>query len=144
MLSRQGPNWHGRSGVHTHMTNTRITDIEIMEQRYPVVIEQFCLRQHSGGGGTHRGGDGVVRQIQFREKVTMSVLTERRTTQPYGMKGGEPGQRGLNLLIRKNGQIVNIGGKNLIEMEAEVSIFLTQIVGKKLIFKNHFRINCVF
>jgi 5-oxoprolinase (ATP-hydrolysing) len=60
-----GPTWHGKSGVHTHMTNTRITDPEVLEQRYPVMLRQFSLREGSGGAGKYRGGDGVVREIEF-------------------------------------------------------------------------------
>uniref|UniRef100_A0A8C5BER5 5-oxoprolinase, ATP-hydrolysing n=1 Tax=Gadus morhua TaxID=8049 RepID=A0A8C5BER5_GADMO len=82
-----GPSWHGRSGVHSHMTNTRITDPEILEKRYPVVLEQFSLRSGSGGAGKYSGGEGVIRKLLFREKVVLSVLTERRSTRPYGIMG---------------------------------------------------------
>ncbi|CAF4228947.1 unnamed protein product, partial [Rotaria magnacalcarata] len=67
-----GPNWHGRSGVHTHMTNTRITDPEILEKRFPVVLLKFCLRPSSGGKGQFQGGDGVDRRILFRRSMTLS------------------------------------------------------------------------
>ncbi|XP_073650386.1 5-oxoprolinase isoform X4 [Tursiops truncatus] len=106
-----GPGWHGRSGVHSHMTNTRITDPEILESRYPVILRRFELRLGSGGRGRFRGGDGVIRELLFREEALLSVLTERRAFQPYGLMGGEPGTRGLNLLIRKGGRTVNLGGK---------------------------------
>uniref|UniRef100_F6XQF8 5-oxoprolinase, ATP-hydrolysing n=1 Tax=Macaca mulatta TaxID=9544 RepID=F6XQF8_MACMU len=106
-----GPSWHGRSGVHSHMTNTRITDPEILESRYPVILRRFELRRGSGGRGRFRGGDGVTRELVFREEALLSVLTERRAFRPYGLHGGEPGARGLNLLIRKNGRTVNLGGK---------------------------------
>uniref|UniRef100_A0A8P0TI97 5-oxoprolinase, ATP-hydrolysing n=1 Tax=Canis lupus familiaris TaxID=9615 RepID=A0A8P0TI97_CANLF len=106
-----GPGWHGRSGVHSHMTNTRITDPEILESRYPVIVRRFELRLGSGGRGRFRGGDGVIRELLFREEALLSVLTERRAFQPYGLHGGEPGARGLNLLIRKDGRTVNLGGK---------------------------------
>lgn len=77
-----GPKWHGAGGVHTHMTNTRITDPEIMELRYPMVLQRFCLRtDESGGKGLYQGGEGVERHILFRKPVTLSVLTERRTLQ---------------------------------------------------------------
>nr|XP_031359616.1 5-oxoprolinase [Lonchura striata domestica] len=85
-----GPGWAGRSGVHTHMTNTRITDPEILELRYPVVLRRFELRAGSGGAGRHRGGDGVVRELQFRAPTQLSVLSERRATRPYGMAGETP------------------------------------------------------
>ncbi|XP_027713466.1 5-oxoprolinase isoform X2 [Vombatus ursinus] len=106
-----GPSWHGRSGVHSHMTNTRITDPEILESRYPVILRRFELREDSGGRGRFRGGDGVVRELVFREKAQLSVLTERRAFQPYGLHGGKPGAPGLNLLIRKDGRTISLGGK---------------------------------
>merc|ERR1711881_175753 len=92
--SGAGPTWHGRSGIHTHMTNTRITDPEILEKRYPVVLHKFAVNVGSGGDGMFRGGDGVLREMLFRRSQVLSVLTERRVLQPYGIKGGEPGQRG--------------------------------------------------
>ncbi|XP_036377739.1 5-oxoprolinase [Megalops cyprinoides] len=113
-----GPGWHGRSGVHSHMTNTRITDPEILEKRYPVVLEQFSLRPGSGGEGRYRGGDGVVRKLLFRDKVVLSVLTERRSTRPYGLHGGEPGVPGLNLLHRVDGRVLNLGSKTTVNLEA--------------------------
>ncbi|KAM6171639.1 5-oxoprolinase isoform 2-T2 [Erethizon dorsatum] len=106
-----GPSWHGRSGVHSHMTNTRITDPEILESRYPVILRRFELRPDSGGRGRFRGGDGIVRELLFREEALLSVLTERRAFRPYGLHGGEPGASGLNLLIRKDGRTVNLGAK---------------------------------
>jgi len=106
-----GPTWEGRSGVHTHCTNTRITDPEILERRYPVLLREFSIRQGSGGDGKHKGGSGVVREIEPLRKLTMSILSERRTNQPYGMEGGEPGQRGCNLLVKDGGLTINIGGK---------------------------------
>lgn len=114
--SGAGPTWHGMSGVHTHMTNTRITDIEIIERRYPVFVRKFMLRPNSGGKGQFNGGDGVVREICFRAPITLSILSERRVTVPYGLNGGEPGQRGLNLVERVDGRIINLGPKNTIEM----------------------------
>ncbi|PNI88782.1 hypothetical protein CK820_G0051931, partial [Pan troglodytes] len=80
-----GPSWHGRSGVHSHMTNTRITDPEILESRYPVILRRFELRRGSGGRGRFRGGDGVTRELLFREEALLSVLTERRAFRPYGL-----------------------------------------------------------
>ncbi len=91
----------GSDGVHTHMTNTRLTDPEILESRYPVVLREFSIRHGSGGAGTHSGGDGMIRDVEFREPVTVSLLTSRRTIPPYGMLGGAPGTTGLNQLTRK-------------------------------------------
>lgn len=106
-----GPTWKGRSGVHTHMTNTRITDPEILERRYPVLLREFSLRKGSGGGGKNVGGDGVVRELEPLRPLIMSILSERRVLQPYGLAGGEPGERGRNLLVRKDGILINMGGR---------------------------------
>jgi 5-oxoprolinase (ATP-hydrolysing) len=99
--SGAGKDWEGTSGVHTHMTNTRITDAEVFERRYPVILREFSLRPGSGGAGQHRGGDGVIRDIEFRIPVQVSILSERRVYKPYGLHGGEPAQCGKNLWVRK-------------------------------------------
>ncbi|KAF1983548.1 hypothetical protein K402DRAFT_465916 [Aulographum hederae CBS 113979] len=98
--SGAGPDWDGTSGVHTHMTNTRITDAEVFERRYPVILREFGLRRGSGGQGRHRGGDGVVRDIEFRIPVQVSILSERRVYHPYGLEGGEDARCGLNIWVR--------------------------------------------
>ena len=113
-----GPTWQGCSGVHTHMTNTRITDPEILERRYPVVLRRFGLRPGSGGQGRNRGGDGTVREMEFTEPLVVSILSERRALQPYGMCGGEGGARGLNFLKRGGaGTVISLGGKNTVEVQ---------------------------
>ncbi|KAK7941231.1 uncharacterized protein PG986_013618 [Apiospora aurea] len=99
--SGAGPDWEGTSGVHTHMTNTRITDSEVFERRYPVLLREFSLRAGSGGRGQHRGGDGVVRDIEFLIPVQVSILSERRVYRPYGLAGGEDAQCGLNVWVRR-------------------------------------------
>ncbi|KAM0046353.1 putative 5-oxoprolinase (ATP-hydrolyzing) [Helianthus debilis subsp. tardiflorus] len=116
--SGAGPTWDGTSGVQCHMTNTRMTDPEIFEQRYPVVLHRFGLREKSGGDGVHRGGDGVVREIEFRRSVVVSVLSERRVHAPRGLNGGKNGARGVNYLVTKDKRRVFLGGKNSIEVEA--------------------------
>ncbi|RQM23124.1 hypothetical protein B5M09_005532 [Aphanomyces astaci] len=113
-----GPHWHGRSGVHTHMTNTRITDPEILEKRYPVLLNAFGLRQGSGGVGKFAGGEGVHRELKFLVPMTVSILSERRAFQPYGLYGGGPGARGHNLLTYTDGRTINLGGKNTVEVLA--------------------------
>ncbi|XP_065215199.1 5-oxoprolinase isoform X2 [Planococcus citri] len=114
-----GPTWHGKSGVHVHMTNTRITDAEILERRYPIFLKKFSLRPDSGGKGKFNGGDGVVRELLFRAPMVLSILTERRVFAPYGLEGGEPGARGENLLIKKNGRIIRLPSKIAASVEAE-------------------------
>ncbi|HXK22618.1 MAG TPA: hydantoinase B/oxoprolinase family protein [Myxococcota bacterium] len=98
-----GPRCDGASGVHTHMTNTRITDAEVLESRHPVRLVQFALRRGSGGAGRWRGGDGLVRRFRFLAPVRASLLTERRVTAPYGLAGGTAGARGRNALRRADG-----------------------------------------
>lgn len=121
--SGAGARWNGTSGVHTNMTNTRITDPESLERRYPVVLRQFGLRPGSGGRGARPGGDGVIRDVEFRVPMTASILSERRAFAPYGMCGGEDGSRGLNTWIRKRGVLggeaerrVNVGGKGSVKV----------------------------
>ncbi len=110
-----GPHWHGQSGVHTHMTNTRITDPEILERRYPVLLRKFSLRKNSGGEGQYWGGDGMVREIEFLAPLNVAILSERRVFAPYGLQGGGNGARGYNLFIRADGRKINLGGKNEIK-----------------------------
>ncbi|UCG27482.1 MAG: hydantoinase B/oxoprolinase family protein [Bacteroidales bacterium] len=97
-----GKDFNGTSAVHHHMTNTRITDPEILELRYPVILEQFKIRKGSGGKGRFSGGDGVIRKILFLEDVSLSVLTQHRIEQPYGMLGGEAGKRGSQMVVRSD------------------------------------------
>ncbi|MFP6563011.1 MAG: hydantoinase B/oxoprolinase family protein [Myxococcota bacterium] len=112
-----GPDFEGASGVHTHMTNTRITDAEILEVRFPVRLIEFGLRAGSGGAGRTRGGDGVVRTFEFTAPVTVSLLAERRETAPFGLEGGEPGQRGRHWAVR-NGEWEALPGHCSIELSA--------------------------
>lgn len=95
-----GPGFDGASAVHSHMTNTRITDPEILEHRYPVRLERFAIRRGSGGAGRWRGGDGVVRELTFLEPVSLSLLSQHRAAGPYGMNGGHPGTPGRQRLLR--------------------------------------------
>lgn len=96
-----GRGFHGAGGVHVHMTNTRITDPEVMEHRYPVVVREFSIRTGSGGKGEWNGGDGVSRSIEFREAMRATLLTERRTVAPFGLCGGLPGACGRNRMSRR-------------------------------------------
>jgi 5-oxoprolinase (ATP-hydrolysing) len=93
-----GPSFAGASAVHTHMTNTRITDVEVMERRFPVRILEHSVRRGSGGDGAQRGGDGVTRCFEFLAPAHVSILSQRRTTQAFGLQGGSPGSVGQNTL----------------------------------------------
>ncbi|HEV2132213.1 MAG TPA: hydantoinase B/oxoprolinase family protein, partial [Longimicrobiaceae bacterium] len=104
-----GPGFDGADVVHTHMTNTRITDPEIVESRYPVRVERFAIRRGSGGAGRWRGGDGAVRELLFLEEMSLSILSQHRVERPYGIEGGEPGQPGRQRVIRAAGEIVELG-----------------------------------
>jgi 5-oxoprolinase (ATP-hydrolysing) len=103
-----GPGFAGASGVHTHMTNTRITDPELLEHRYPVRLERFALRPGSGGRGRHPGGDGVVRELTFLAPMSLSLLTQHRVERPYGAAGGEPAQPGRQQLVRAGGDVLEL------------------------------------
>jgi 5-oxoprolinase (ATP-hydrolysing) len=99
-----GEGFHGASGVHTHMTNTRITDPEVLESRHPVRLVRFAVRRGTGGAGRWRGGDGLVREYAFLAPVTATLLTQRRDTRPYGLAGGAPGAPGRNHAERRDGR----------------------------------------
>lgn len=105
--SARGP---GASGVHTHMTNSRLTDPEILERRFPVRLEAFEIRKDSGGEGTSRGGDGVRRRIRFLAPLEAALLSTRRTDAPQGLAGGGPARPGAQRLIRADGAILTLGG----------------------------------
>ncbi|MGB3561918.1 MAG: hydantoinase B/oxoprolinase family protein, partial [Thermoanaerobaculia bacterium] len=96
------------SAVHSHMTNTAITDPELLEQRYPVRLERFAIRRGSGGRGRFRGGEGVVRELTFLEPVSVSIVSQHRTEGPYGMEGGEAGSPGRQRLVRAAGDTVEL------------------------------------
>ena len=111
-----GTDFDGADAVHTHMTNTRLTDPEILEWRYPVILESFAIRRGSGGAGRHHGGDGVIRRIRFREAMTASILSGHRRIPPYGMNGGAPGMTGRNYVERADGSIAEQGGTDSVEV----------------------------
>lgn len=109
--------FHGASAVHTHMTNTRITDPELLEHRYPVRLERFAIRRGSGGAGRWRGGDGAVRELTFLEPMSLSLLTQHRVEQPYGMAGGAPGSPGRQRLVRASGEMEELASVDGREVE---------------------------
>lgn len=108
--SPAGPGFNGTDAVHTHMTNSRLTDPEILETRFPVVLEDFHIRQNSGGRGQWSGGDGVQRTIRARARLEMSILSGHRRIPPFGLEGGDPGQVGENSVRRRSGAVQLLGG----------------------------------
>jgi 5-oxoprolinase (ATP-hydrolysing) len=104
-----GPDFAGASAVHTHMTNTRLTDPEVLELRYPVTLEAFQIRQHSGGVGRWRGGNGIVRKLRFREPMQVVILANHRIVPPFGLQGGHAGEVGRTSILRKDGRIEVLG-----------------------------------
>ncbi len=112
-----GCGFNGASGVHTHMTNTRITDPEILESRYPVILKEFSIRKNSGGKGKFSGGDGLVRVFQFLDDLDLSLLTERRVYAPYGLNGAQDGKQGENWLMR-DGREEKLASKVSLKLES--------------------------
>ena len=102
--SGAGDGFDGTSAVQTHMTNSRLTDPEVLESRYPVVLERFTIRRGSGGGGRWKGGDGVIRELSFREPMTVAILSNRRRVAPFGLAGGGDAAAGRTEVVRANGQ----------------------------------------
>ncbi len=115
--SGAGPDFDGTDAVHTHMTNSRLTDPEVLEWRFPVLLEAFSIRPDSGGTGLHRGGNGVIRRIQFREPMTAAILSGHRAIAPFGLKGGRSGQLGANWVQRQNGTIEHLAGQAEVFMQ---------------------------
>jgi 5-oxoprolinase (ATP-hydrolysing) len=114
--SGAGQNFHGTDAVQTHMTNSRLTDPEVLEWRFPVLLEEFSIRKNSGGKGKFNGGNGVIRRLQFREPMTAAILSSRRRIQPFGLAGGEPAQTGQNLVIRADSSIEQLGATDQVIM----------------------------
>jgi 5-oxoprolinase (ATP-hydrolysing) len=113
-----GPGFNGASAVHTHMTNSRLTDPEVLEQRYPVRVRRFAIRVGSGGAGRWRGGDGVVREIEFLEPMQAAILSNRRRVAPFGLAGGSPGACGRNYVLRVDGRVEELGATATVELAA--------------------------
>jgi 5-oxoprolinase (ATP-hydrolysing) len=104
-----GPGFDGASAVQTHMTNSRLTDPEILETRFPVLLERFAIRRGSGGKGAGRGGDGVERHIRFLQPMRANILSNRREVPPAGLAGGGDAQPGVNRIVRANGTVETLG-----------------------------------
>jgi 5-oxoprolinase (ATP-hydrolysing) len=116
--SGAGPGFHGTSAVQTHMTNSRLTDPEVLEWRFPVLVESFEIRKNSGGAGRWRGGDGVKRKIRFLEPMTASILSNRRRVAPFGLNGGGAAATGHNYVERENGTIEELPARASVQMNA--------------------------
>ena len=115
--SGAGPGFDGTDAVQTHMTNSRLTDPEVLELRFPVLVEEFSIRPESGGKGQYCGGNGVIRRIQFREAMTANILSGRRQVKPFGLAGGESGQTGLTQLSRADGSTTELAATDTVEVD---------------------------
>jgi len=113
-----GLGFDGADAVHQHMTNTRITDPEVLELRYPVRLEQFAIRKGAGGAGRWRGGNGIVRKLRFLAPVALTVLTQHRKEAPYGKAGGAAGAMGRQFVIRQDGLRQPLAGVDKADMKA--------------------------
>jgi 5-oxoprolinase (ATP-hydrolysing) len=114
--SGAGINFNGTDAVHTHMTNSRLTDPEVLEWRFPVLLEEFKIRRGSGGVGLYRGGDGVIRRLRFLEPMSASILSGHRIVPPFGLAGGKPGQLGRNWIQRQDGTVGELGSTAIVNM----------------------------
>jgi len=126
--SGAGPDFDGCDAIHTHMTNARLTDPEVLEWRFPVLLESFAIRPNSGGKGHHRGGDGTVRRVRFLRAMTAAILSGHRRIPPYGMAGGEPGALGHNRVERSDGEITILGPADITEI-APGDVFVIETPG---------------
>lgn len=116
--SGAGPDFDGTSVVQTHMTNSRLTDPEVLETRFPVLVERFAIRLGSGGRGMHQGGEGAIRVIEAREPMTAGILANHRRVPPFGMAGGEAGAVGRNWVERADGRIEELPATAAVELAA--------------------------
>jgi len=112
-----GPGFNGTDAVHTHMTNSRLTDPEVLEWRFPVLLEDFSIRKGSGGNGAYKGGNGTIRRLRFLESMTAAILSGHRRIPPYGMAGGEPGSCGVNRLERTDGSEIKLSDTGQVEAD---------------------------
>ncbi|MBT3304939.1 MAG: 5-oxoprolinase [Alphaproteobacteria bacterium] len=126
--SGAGDGFDGADAVHTHMTNSRLTDPEVLEWRFPVIVDSFSIRPESGGVGRFTGGAGVIRKIRFREAMTASILSGHRRVAPYGMAGGGTGAVGHNYVERADGSIEELSATDRTEME-EGDVFVIETPG---------------
>jgi 5-oxoprolinase (ATP-hydrolysing) len=123
-----GPDFDGTDAVHSHMTNTRMTDPEVLEWRFPIRIDEFSIRRGSGGTGRHRGGDGIRRRLRFLEAMTTTVLTSHRKIPPQGLDGGGNGALGRNAIQRADGTVQELAGNDMAEVAAG-DVFIMETPG---------------
>ncbi len=126
--SGAGADFDGTDAVHTHMTNSRLTDPEVLEWRFPVLLENFAIRFDSGGKGQHHGGNGVIRRLRFQEKMTAGILSNHRIVAPFGLHGGEAGKVGRNYVERSDGNVEELESKAVVDMNAE-DVFVIETPG---------------
>lgn len=126
--SGAGARFNGTDAVQTHMTNSRLTDPEVLEWRFPILVENFAIRTQSGGTGRHTGGNGVIRRLRFREAMTAAILSGHRIVAPFGLEGGEPGATGRNWVERSDGTIESLGSKAEVQMQPG-DIFIIETPG---------------
>ena len=122
--ARAGPDFDGADAVHTHMTNSRLTDPEVLEWRFPVLLKEFSIRKGSGGDGRHHGGDGAVREIEFLEKMSVSILSTRRIVHPFGLEGGGEAACGENFVRRRDGKLESRAGADQMDLKPGESIII--------------------
>ncbi len=134
--SGAGINYHGTDAVHTHMTNSRLTDPEVLEWRYPVLLQEFMIRENSGGLGQFKGGNGMIRKVQFLEPMTAGILSEHRIIPPFGLNGGQPGLVGKNYVIRNDKTVEELDSTATVEMNIN-DIFVIETPGGGGYGKNH-------
>lgn len=126
--SGAGYNHHGTDAIQSHMTNSRLTDPEVLESRFPVLLEHFGLRRGSGGEGLYRGGNGVIRAIRFLESMTAGILSSKRVVAPQGLKGGKDGKKGENYLIKKDGTKQKLRGNDTVKVDID-DVFVIKTPG---------------
>ncbi|MBT0668703.1 hydantoinase B/oxoprolinase family protein [Novosphingobium profundi] len=126
--SGAGPDFDGTSVVQTHMTNSRLTDPEVLESNFPVLLEEFSIRRGSGGAGAHRGGDGARRRVRFLAPMQAGILSQRRTVAPFGLAGGEAGARGANRIERADGRVETLGSTARVDL-ASGDVFVIETPG---------------
>ncbi len=114
--SGAGQTFNGTDAVHTHMTNSRLTDPEVLEWRFPVILESFAIRENSGGKGQYRGGNGVIRCLRFQEQMTAGILSNHRLISPFGLNGGSDGALGKNYVQRRDGNVEQLDSTGTVEM----------------------------